>query len=105
MESMLMIIVALAALSLSSCSAVRDTIDHVGGQGRELVDYSTEKVEGLANQVAERMDNSIKKAAQEIGTAIKELLDSEIVAFTAVSIVLLLLVWIVSWVLLQLRRN
>jgi hypothetical protein len=91
-------------LTLNSCQ-LADVVTHTKEEGIELVDYSTEQVGVLLNETADRLDGTIEKAAQQIGTALREVLDADVIAFAAVSIIVLLIIWMIIWGVLQWRRN
>lgn len=89
-------------LTLSSCSAVKDAVDHTVDQGKTLVTHVTDEVRDLKTEVLEEVRETLEEVTPNVvGSAVEEFLNADGVAFLIVSVTFLLgLVVVVALILL-----
>jgi ABC-type bacteriocin/lantibiotic exporter with double-glycine peptidase domain len=85
-------------LALSSCGALRGTIDHTVDQGKILVTHVTDEIRALKTETLEEVRETVEEITPKL---IESILNADGVAFLIVSVTFLLsLVVVVALILL-----
>jgi CHASE3 domain sensor protein len=94
-----MLVSIVLILTLSSCSAVRDAIDHSVDQGKTLVTHVTDEIRDLKTETLEEVRETIEEITPNI---VEEILNADGVAFLIVSVAFLLGLVVVTALILLL---
>lgn len=86
MKRLLAGLILCATLALSSCAALKDTIDHTVDQGKVLVTHVTDEIRDLKTETLEEVRTTIEDVTPQI---VESILNADAVAFMIVGITLL----------------
>lgn len=106
---LLLTLLTSCGLVADASSAGKEVVTHSKKEVQELVDHSLDRFDKLADEKLQKLDESIEKAAKHIGTAVgtaaKEVLDTDVIAFAAVSVAGLGGLAVFGWIIVSWRRT
>lgn len=76
----------LLILTLSSCAAVEDAIDHAGDEGRGLITHASDELGKLKTEILEEVEATIERTMPQV---IESILNADAVAFLIVAVTIL----------------